>query len=73
MQAARDLHQTIRNACFGEAQNIFDNPAALDACDGMFDHYARRRENPIERFVAHTQLFPFGLFLGCAVRTPAGS
>jgi len=72
MQAARDLHHAIRNAFFGEAQNIFDNPAAFDACDGMFDYHARRREDPIERFVTHTQLFPFRLFLGCVVITPSG-
>jgi hypothetical protein len=51
MQAASNLHDQVRNAFLGEAQNIFDDATAFDAGDNVFDLDARRRENPIEEFV----------------------
>lgn len=73
MQAAGDLHHAIRNAISRETQNIFDNPATFNACESMFDHYTRRREDPIEHLLTDTQLFALRLFLGCVVMTPSGS
>jgi hypothetical protein len=37
MQAASNLHDQVRNAFLGEAQNIFDDATAFDAGDNMFD------------------------------------
>ena len=34
----RDLHHPIRNALDCEVQDIFDNPATLDAGNHVFDH-----------------------------------
>jgi hypothetical protein len=39
MQAASNLHDHVRNAFLGEAQNIFDNATAFDAGDNIFDPY----------------------------------
>ena len=73
MQPTSNLHDQIGNACFSQAQNLFDNAATLDARDGMFDHYAYAGEDPIEKFLSDAQRFPFGLFFGCVVCTPGGS
>jgi hypothetical protein len=62
MQAASNLHDQVRNAFLGEAQNIFDNATAFDAGDNMFDLNARGRENPIEEFVTDTQRLAFRVF-----------
>jgi hypothetical protein len=62
MQAASNLHDQVRNAFLGEAQNIFDNATAFDAGDNVFDLDARRRENPIEEFVTDTQCLAFRFF-----------
>lgn len=73
MQTASDLHYTIRNALFREAQNIFDNPAAFDPADDVFDFNPDGRKNVIEPFVADTQFFAARLFFGCCVMTLVGS
>lgn len=73
MQTTSDLHDAIRNALFGEAQNIFDNPAAFDAADDVFDFHPDGGKNAIEPFLADTQCFASRLFFGCLVRTPSGS
>lgn len=63
MQAASNLHDQVRNAFLGEAQNIFDDATAFDAGDNMFDLNARRRENPIEEFVTDAQRLALRFFL----------
>jgi len=73
VQAAGDLHDQIGNACFGQAQDIFDNPAAFDAGNRVFNHDPRTRENRVEELLAHAQLFAFGLFFGCVVSVASGS
>lgn len=73
MQAASNLHDQVRNAFLGEAQNIFDDATAFDAGDNMFDLDTRRRENTIEEFVTDTQRLAFRFFFGCRVITPSGS
>ena len=62
MQAASNLHDHVRIAFLGEAQNIFDTATVFDAGDNMFDLDARGRENPIEEFVTNTQCLAFGFF-----------
>jgi hypothetical protein len=73
VQTTSDLHYAIRNAFFRKAQKIFDDPAAFDAADDVFDLNTDGRKNAIEPFVADTQFFAFRLFWGCWVMTPAGS
>jgi hypothetical protein len=73
VQAARNLHDQIRNTSFGQAQDIFDNPATFDAGKHVFHDDARTGEKVIEELILHAQVPAFRLFLGCAVRTPAGS
>ena len=63
MQAASTLHDQVRNALLGEAQNIFDDATAFDAGDNGFDLNARRRENPIEEFVTDAQRLALRFFL----------
>jgi hypothetical protein len=62
VQAAGDLHHPVGNACFGQAQHIFDNPTPLDAGDDMLDHDAGAGADPIEQLLSYAQLFAFGLF-----------
>ena len=73
MQAASNLHDQVRNAFLGEAQNIFDDATAFDTGDNVFDLDARGRENPIEGFVIAAQRLAFRFFFGCRVMTPSGS
>lgn len=73
MQAAGNLYHQIRNALFGEAQNLFDNATPFDPCNHVLDHYTRAGEEAVEELISDAQLFAFWLFLGCRVRTPAGS
>jgi len=37
VQATSDFHSHVRQIVFGVAANIFDNPTAFHACDGMFN------------------------------------
>ena len=73
VQAARNLHHAIRDACFGEAQDIFDNAAAFDPGDRVLDDNTRTREDRVDELLTDAQLFAFGLFLGCLVWVPVGS
>lgn len=73
VQAARNLHDQIRDAFFGQAQDIFDNPAAFDAGDGVFDHHSCAGEDRVEKFLAHAQFFAPRLFFGCVVSVASGS
>ena len=73
VQAARNLHHAIRDAFFGEAQDIFDNATAFDSGDRVLDDDTRTGEDRVEELLTDAQLFAFGLFLGCLVCVPAGS
>jgi len=73
VQPARNLHHAIRDAFFGEAQDIFDNAAAFDPGDRMLDDNTRTREDRVDELLTDAQLFAFGLFLGCLVWVPVGS
>ena len=73
VQAARNLHHAIRDAFFGEAQNIFDNAAAFDLGERVLDDDTRTGEDRVDELLTDAQLFAFGLFLGCLVWVPAGS
>ena len=73
VQAARNLHDQIRNALFGQAQDIFDNPTPFDPGNHVFHDHARTGEEVIEELIPHAQCLAFRLFLGCVVRTSFGS
>ena len=73
MQATGNLHNQIRNPSFGETQDIFDDPAPLHASKHVFHNDADPGDQMIEELVPNAQLLASGLFLGCWVRTPAGS
>ena len=72
MQTAGDLHHPIRNALFGQAQDILDNPTALNARNGVLDHDAHAGKEPIEQSFPQAQLLALGLFFGWVVNTPTG-
>ena len=73
VQAARNLHHAIRDAFFGEAQNIFDNAAAFDPGERVLDDDTRTGEDRVDELLPNAQLFALGLFGGCLVWVPAGS
>lgn len=73
MQAAGNLHHPIRNALFGQTQDILHNPTPLHARNHVLDHHTRTGENLIEHPIANAYGLVSGLFLGCLVCTPAGS
>jgi hypothetical protein len=73
VQAAGNLHDPVGDACFGQAQHIFDNPAALDPRNRVLDDDTCAGEDPIELPLLCAQRFASGLFFGCRVNTPGGS
>lgn len=73
MQTASNLHDQIGNACCGQAQDIFDNPAAFDPRDRVFDDHSRAGEDRVEKLLADAQLFAFRLFFGCLFSVASGS
>jgi hypothetical protein len=73
MQAAGNLHDHIRNTDGSQSQDIFDNPTPFHPGNHVFDDDADTRDQMIEELVSNAPLLPARLFLGCWVRTPAGS
>jgi hypothetical protein len=73
MQATGNLHDHIRHTNFGQTQDLFDDPAPFYASNDVFHDDADTGDQMIEERVLNAQLLASGLFLGCWVRTPAGS
>ena len=73
VQAARNLHDEIRDALGGQAQDIFDNPTPFHPGKHVFYDYACTGNEVIQEPVFYAQLLAFGFFFGCRVSTPAGS
>ena len=73
MQATGNLHDHVRNPRFGQTQDIFDDAAPLHTGKHVFHNNADTGDQMIEELVPNTQLLASRLFLGCWVRTPAGS
>lgn len=64
VQGTGDFHNPIRKADLGVSQHIFDNPAALDPANAVFDNDAYRGEKPIEKLVGQVQWLAGRLLLG---------
>jgi hypothetical protein len=73
VQATGNLHDEIRKALCGQAQDIFDNPTPFHPGNHIFHDHTGTGDEVIEEPVSHAQLLAFGFFLGCRVNTPAGS
>jgi hypothetical protein len=73
VQTTGNLHDQIRNACYGQAQDILNNPTAFDSGYHVSHGHAGTGDKVIEERLTHTQRLPFRLFWGCAVSIPAGS
>ena len=73
VQATGNLHDEIRDALCGQAQDIFDNPTPFHPGNHIFHDYARTGNEVIEEPICHAHLLAFRFFLGCRVNTPAGS
>ncbi len=73
MQPTRNLHNQIRNASGGQAQDIVDNPTPFDPGQHVFHDHAGTGDEVIEEGIPDAQCLAPRLFLGCAVKTPAGS
>ena len=73
VQAARNLHDEIRDALCSQTQDIFDNPTPLHSGHHIFYDDASAGDEVIEEPGLYTQRLALRFFLGCRVKTPAGS
>jgi hypothetical protein len=73
VQATRTLHDQIRDAVGRQTQDIFDNPTPFDPGNHVFHHHTRTGEEVMQEAIAHAQCLTLRFFLGCCVKTPAGS
>ena len=73
VQAACNLHHAIRDAFFGEAQDIFDHAAAFDPGERVLDDDTRTGEDRVDALLTDAQCFALGLFWGGLGWVPAGS
>jgi hypothetical protein len=73
VQAARNLHDEIRDALGGQTQDIFDNATPFHPGNHVFYNHACAGDEMIEESVLHAQLLASRFFLGCRGSTPAGS
>jgi hypothetical protein len=73
VQATRNLHNQIRDAVGRQTQDIFDNPASFDPGNRVFHDHTCTGEEVIQEVMAHAQYLSLRFFLGCCVKTPAGS
>ena len=64
VQTTSDFHDQVSKALLGIAEGIFDNPAAFDAANDVFNLDAGRRENLVQKFIFDRQLALFGLLFG---------
>jgi hypothetical protein len=73
MQPTCNLHDQIRNASCGQAQDILDNPTPFDSGQHVFHDHAGTGDEVIEEVIPYAQCLTPRLFFGWAVKTPAGS
>ena len=73
VQTAGNLHDQIRNTCSGQAQDIFGSSTPFDPGNDVFYDHASTGDEMIKELLPPTQGPTWRLFLGCAVRMPAGS
>ena len=55
VQAARYLHDEIRDALRGQAQDIFDNPTPFHPSNHVFDDHTGAGDEMIEEPIRHAQ------------------
>jgi hypothetical protein len=73
VQATSDFHSHIRQVVFGVAANILDNPAAFDACDGVFNPDSNSGQLAIGAFLPGGQFAPTRLFFGWRIWRTVGA
>jgi len=73
VQTAGNLHDQIRTPGCGQAEDIFDSSTPFDPGNDVFYDYACTGDEMIQELLPRAQGPTFRLFLGCAVRMPAGS
>jgi hypothetical protein len=73
MQAARNLHDHIRDTRFGSAQDIFDYTAAFPPGNHVCHDDADTGDEVIEALVPYAQGLASWFFWGCMVRSRSGS
>jgi hypothetical protein len=73
VQAARNLHDEIRDALRRQPQDLFDHPTPFHPSKHVFYDDTGAGDAGIEAPVRHAQRLAFGVFFGCRVSTPAGS
>ena len=63
VQAASHLHHEISHTLGGEAQDICDNPAPLDARNDVFHHHTRTGDKAIAQPLPRASLLAAEFFL----------
>jgi hypothetical protein len=53
VQAAGNLHHQVRDASFGQAQDLFDHSTPFNPSNHVFHHYARTGEEASEELLPH--------------------
>ena len=51
VQAAGNFHHQIRQALYGQAEDIFDHPTPFDPRNHVFDHHTHAGEEAVEQLL----------------------
>ena len=73
VQSAGGFHEMVGDVVLMQAQGVFDNAAAFDSRQGMFDGHPNTGDDAVQQFGRGTQGLSSFLFWGCRVNTPCGS
>ena len=73
MQGTGDFHDVVGDAVSMKAQRVFDDTAAFDSGQGVFNGHPHTAYDAVEQLGGDTQRSSSSLFWGCRVNTPAGS
>lgn len=64
MQSASDFHDQIRKVIFAVAKSVFDNSAALNASNGVFNANAKTGNDRVQKARCDGSFLAFCFFLG---------